>query len=876
MSAPRRVRPPRLAEALLARRASPEFGEFELGDLAQEYTARRAAAGPVAAWVWYWGQALRMLQGGGKRSLVDRLGSAFGGLGRDLRDTARSMRHNPGFTLAVVGTLALGIGANTAMFSVIDATLLRPFDFPDADRVVYVSAQRLEDDRSRNPTVEELLYWAERADAFERVEAYDAYSVPYATDEGAIWMLLHRTTPGYLAAMGLEPITGRLLLPDDARPDAVPVTVLGEGVWQAHFASDPAVLDAAVTLEGTVYTVVGVVPDRPGWNDRFYVSLPTSGSAARNAYVRGIAWLDQDVSVDAARARLQGMPLADTDGVRWEAKLDRPSNVFWGVDEVRVALLSLMGTVFLVLAIACVNVANLMLSRGAARGGEMALRSALGASRMRLARLLLIESLGLATLGGVLGLVVAWGSLAVLKTQDPGFNQFRERLAAVHIDAFVLGYATLIAVVTGVAFGLVPAWKAASVPHRRMLQRSDGRSASGRGRGVLVAAETALGVVLLIAAGLVSRAFLEIRFAHPGFDAERILSVRLDLPDDRYPTPEHEAAFFDELLARAERLPGVEQVGIGYGAVPPSELGTRGELELASGEVVDERFFTSVTFAGPEYFDLMGIALLRGRPFEAADVQDGGAFVDRPVVVSRPLARYLQPEGDVMGLRFRIRGFRDDRWSRVVGVAGDVSGRDVLSPDCECGWQIYLPLEPGRRYTEVLLRLVDGTEPPLAGLRRAINELDPLVPSNDELETAAAGLRRYHGQSSFRALLFGSFAAIAVGLAALGIFGVVAYTVTQRTREMGVRLALGARPEQVRRLAVSQGMVPVIAGIILGVAGGLAAARLMAGLLYAVSPTDPLTIAITVAMFAAVATLATWIPASRATRVDPIIALRSE
>ena len=804
--------------------------------------------------------------------------SLFSGVARDLRHTLRSLRHQPAFALAVVATLALGIGANTAMFSVIDATLLRPFDFPDADRVVYVSAQRLDEERGRNPTLEELWLWTPRVDAIERVEAYDVYSVPYVTDEGAIWVLLHQATPGYLDAMEVEPLIGRLLRPDDARPDAVPVTVIAETVWRRHLSSNPAAIGATVTLGATLYTVVGVVPDAPGGrNDRFYVPLSWTGPEAPRTYVRGIAWLRSGTSAAEAAAQLRGVSLTEDEaGVRWVGDLQPPGNIFWRSGELRLALLSLMGTVFLVLAIACVNVANLMMARGSSRQGELALRSALGASGARLARLLLVESMGLAAIGGLFGVLVAWGTVALIKTQDPGFAQLRDRLDAVRIDGFVLAYATLIALATGLAFGLVPAWRTASAPQRQTLQRADPRGGRGRSRGLLVTAETALGVLLLIAAGLVSRAFLEIRFTDPGFAADRILSVRLALPNERYPSAERKSAFYDALLARAARLPGVEEASIGYGALPPFELGAMGALERAGSGAVDENFFVSVIFARPEYFRLMGIPLQAGRGLEAADLREERSAGDRSVVVSRALAQRLQPDGNAVGTRFRISGFRDDRWSRVVGIVGDVSGRDLLSACTQCGWQLYLPLEPERRYTEVLLRLAEGVPPPTAGLREAIKDLDPLVPSNDELETAAAGLQRFRGEPRFRAVLFGSFAAIAVVLAALGIFGVVAYTVSQRTREMGIRLALGARPEEVRRLAVIQGMVPVIAGIVLGVAGALAAGRLMAGLLYGVSPADPLTFVATVTAFVAIAALATWIPASRATRVDPVIALRSE
>lgn len=604
----------------------------------------------------------------------------------------------------------------------------------------------------------------------------------------------------------------------------------------------------------------------------FMKPLPAAGAPARDADALGLAWLRPGVSLEQAAAQLAAV--SHGEDARWGpyvARLRAPRNTFWDQDEFRSALLALTAAVFLVLTIACVNVASLLLAAAGARGGELAVRAALGAGRARLVRFMLAESLLLAALGGALGLVVARGGIALMQRMAPG-GQLGDALQRVRLDGGVLAYATLIAVVAALAFGLLPALRSAPGGQRGPLQEANPRAGGGRRRlrGAMVAAETALSLVLLVAAGLTARSFLQLRFTDPGFDADRIMSLWILPPEARYPGPARKAAFFESLRSELARVPGVEAVSLAAGAVPPSDLITGGEMVIEGRQAAIETTMT-VSMVEGDLLAFMGIPLLAGRDLSGQDVRNARAGGDKAVVINRSLARRYWPEGDAVGARFRLSLDHDQRWNRVVGIAADVRQRGLeVPPD---GLHLYTSLGDDRRYGEVLLRLRPATAPPLAEVRAAINRIDPQVPT-DTLDTAAAGMLDSMSNTRFRAALFGAFGVLAVALAALGIAGVVAYTVVQRTAEMGIRLALGAAPSDVRRLVLLQGSAPVLLGIGVGLLLSLAVTRLMAGFLHGVRPVDPLTFAATAALLAGIGALATWVPARRATTVDPVATLR--
>lgn len=497
----------------------------------------------------------------------------------------------------------------------------------------------------------------------------------------------------------------------------------------------------------------------------------------------------------------------------------------------------------------------------------------MGATRARLARFLLVESLILSCLGGLLGVGLARAVLWLIVQMRPA-GQLGGALAGVGLDATVLGYAVAITMLAGMVFGTLPALRSARDGQRGALQESDPRVGGGhsRLRSVLVVSETALSVVLLVTAGLTFRSFVELRFTDPGFDAGRVLSVGMSLPETRYPTASEQQVFFDALLREVGRVAGIEAVSLGHGALPPSDLATGGELLIEGRESPTSEVWVSWSVVREGFLGFMGIPLLAGRDLSAADVREVESAAEVPVAVNRSLAQRFWPDGDALGARFRFSLDAEARWKRIVGIAANVTQQGFATGT---GPQLYEPLSaPDPRYTELLIRLKGRVAPPIQEIRGVIGRLDPLIPI-DDLDTAGARLIETVSEPRFRAVLFGASGALSMVLVGLGVSGVVAYSVSQRTREMGIRLALGAQPGDVRRLVLTQGMAPVAGGIVLGGLAALAVTRLMTEFLYAVDPTDPLTFATTSSTLLVVAALAAWLPARRATRIDPVLALRA-
>ena len=850
-----------------------DFRDANGGDAAEVFGEACADSwtngGPVAL-IRRLGRALIDVPSAG---LAERFGNAprprLLGIGGDVRHALRACRQRPGLSLAIVITLALGIGANTAIFSVVDATLLRPLPFADAARVVYLQTRRDGAKSSGNPTAEEFAQFAPRLQSYSRIEARSWRSVLLTGGNGATRARLLAVSTGYLDALGTRPIAGRMLRPDDALPGATPVVVLSDRLVTRRYGAGAAVVGTTISIDDINHVVVGVVPqiesDTPGLRFELYGPLPLAGPAARATGVVTIAWLKPGLSIDAARAEFQSI-----------GDVVAPSNLFWKVRELRDhPQLALLAAVFLLLLIACVNVANLLLASGQVRRAEMAVRVALGASRARIVRLLLIESALLALAGGAGGVLIARGAIALFTALEPA-QQLLTRLESIEIDGVVLGYAIAIALLTSVVFGLVPALRGSATPPQAALREGDQRTGSRLRRlpGAFIAVQVALSIVLLSAAGLVGRAFFQVRFADPGFAADRVLTLRIALPEARYPTADRRAQFFDELLARARQLPGVTAITIGYGAAVPPDFVIQGTLQIDGSAAEHAISWLSVSMVQPGYFAVMGIPLLAGRDLERQDLDVDPSSSETPIVINRSMAKSFWPGGDPVGAGFRLVEPRGPRRYRVIGVAGDV--RDGLSlPACDpCGGQIYRPLPVVRQYTNVLVRVAENAALPVAGLRDVVAAIDPGVPADDSLQSGAASVDATMNRQRFNAALFGTFAAIALALVGLGIAAVIAHSVSQRTREMGIRLALGARPAQVRRLVIAQGVRPAIIGLALGIVVTLAVTRTMTRFLYGVSPSDPLTIATMCSVLIGVALAAITVPALRATRVDPAKTLR--
>jgi predicted permease len=794
-------------------------------------------------------------------------------LAADLRFAARSLRRRPGWTAAIAATLALGIGANTAIFSVVDATLLQSSPWPHADRLAHLGLRLTDSEVSLGGApLQDMQRWVSRIDGIERFEAVEHRPAVLSHDSGARRVAVERVTTGYLDALGVRPLIGRFPGLGDTDADATAVVAMPEALWRRLYGADPDVVGQTVALDGVAYVVVGIVPEVEGVPEAFYGPMPVAGPEARELLAGGMVWLRPGASLEDVQVQLAALSTGENE--RWGSyvgTLTPDINIFWEMDDFRSALLGLQLAVFLVLAIACVNVANLLLAAAGTRRGELALRAALGAGRGRLVRFLLGESLILSALGGALGLFVAYTCMSVMRAMAPA-GQLGDALEQVRIDGTVLGYAVLVVALAALVFGLLPALRAVAEGQRGALQESDARATGGRSRlrGAMVALETALSLVLLVAAGLTMRSFVELRFADPGFHADRILSAWITLPEARYPTDAAKEAFFDALRAQAAALPDIEDVALGMGAVPPSDYATGGAMTIEGREEPVETFMT-VSMVEGGFLEFMGIPLLAGRDLTDEDVHDSTTVAEQPVVINRSLARRYWPDGDALGSLFRLSLDHDQRWNRVVGIAADVRQRGLeVPPDM---LHYYRPLGVDRRAMQIVMRTRAGAAPPIRQVRQLVNRLDSQI-ATDELEAAAAGMLDSMSNTRFRALLFGGFGVVAVLLAALGIFGVVAYTVVQRTSEMGIRLALGAAPRDVRRLMLVAGSVPVLTGVAVGLPIALAVTRLMSGFLIGVPTTDPITYAGTAVLLVAVGTLAIWFPARRATKVDPVMTLR--
>jgi predicted permease len=805
--------------------------------------------------------------------------SALETAAQDLRYGLRMLRRTPLVTALAVLTLAAGLGANTAIFSAVNTALLRPLPYPDPDRLVVVWGSRPQ--RQGTPvSATNFLDYQEQSRAFEHMATFHAAGFVLTGGEPE-WLRAGRVSPDFFAVLGVRAALGRTFAPEDGRAGGDKVVILGPGIWRRRFGADPGIVGKSILLSATRYTVIGVLPagfdfSVPGTFKPADVWVPAvltrDDSKRSHAELYWLARLKPGVSLRQAHAELQAI----------SQRLARayPRALYGlgvslvplreqGAGGVRSLLLILLGAVGFLLLIACANVASLQLARASTRQKEIALRLALGAGRWRIIRQLLTESLLLAFLGGALGVLLAHWGVGLLNGLAPA-NLPRESLGG--LDATVLAYSALLALVTGVLFGLAPAFQSSSVALGESLKEGGRSSAEstrgGRFRAALMVIEVALALVLLAGAGLLARSFVRLLGENRGFEVDPILTVLVDLPRYSYPDARSQAAFQRQALARLQALPGVIEAG-GIDDLPLTPDRDSSSFLVAGREPLlpdmPEAQTRSVT---PGYFRTMGIPVLRGREILATDTAEAPPVL----LINESLARRDFPGEDPVGKRLSL-SVSPPSWATIAGVVADV--RD-LGLEAHPEPEMYFPFEQSPlSYINLVTRVTGDPARLAAPVRNALRGLDKGLPLPD-VSPMRSVLAASIAQRRFILLLLALFAAIALALAAVGVYGVISYAVARRTHEIGIRMALGARRADVLRLVIGRSLGLTVCGVGAGLAGALLLSGLMASLLYGVPPTDLPTFAGVALLLSGVAALASYLPARRAMAVDPGVALRRE
>jgi len=786
---------------------------------------------------------------------------------QDLRYGARMLRTKPGFTLVAVLTLALGIGANTAIFSVVYGVLLKPLPYKDADRIVVanISPPDFRDLKEANHVFDQMAIWAS-----------NQYQV---TSQGETAQMLGAVVSSEFFPMLGAPMLGRVWGPEE---DTHPLAVISHELWQTRFGGDANVLGQTIKLYGDPHTIIGVMPPEFQYpNHEFKLWVPFGSARAKAPQqmenrqlriFRAVAHLKPGVAPAAMQAEIEAISQRlEQQFPQTNANVRITFTQLYQriVGDVRRALLVLLAVVGFVLLIACANVANLMLARTAAREREIAIRTALGAGRWRLVRQLLTESILLAAGGGALGLLLAMWGIDLLPQLDP--NNI-PRLTTINLNWAVLLFTLLLSVLTGCLFGLAPAWQMTRANFNQSLKEG-GRGAFGQAkgkrlRGALVVIEVALSLVVLVGAGLLLKSFVRLLQVDPGFAAENLLTANIGLVHIQ--DPQRRAMMQREVINRIAQIPGVQAVGGSTGLPPVTpQRGTRFAVQGLSNDDVNARssYFIAIS---PDYFRALSAPLVEGRSFTERD----DVAAAKVVIISRTLARNLFPNESAIGKRLQlINPEQSNEWREVVGVVGNVRYSGLSDSDAAT---IYTPFaQTPFIWSYLMIRTVVAPESVRQSVRQATAAIDPALEAWN-FQTMKQLLSDSVAQPRFYTLLLGAFAALALALAAIGIYGVIAYSVVQRTHEIGVRMALGAKRRDVLRLVIGQGMWLTMIGVVIGLGAAYGLTRLMASLLFEVSVTDPLTFAGVAAVLVLVAALACYLPARRATKVDPMVALRYE
>jgi putative ABC transport system permease protein len=803
---------------------------------------------------------------------------------QDLRYAFRLLAKSPAFTLIAIFTLALGVGANTAIFSVVNSVLLRPLPFRDPSRLVLVI------EKSKYPTItvsyENYLDWRDQNHEFESMEAIYGNNMTF-TAKGEPQRLIARfVTAGFFPLLGVSPSVGRNFTPEEDRAGGTPVAILSYGLWQRSFGGSNEVLGQVVNLDSQPYTVVGILPSGYKFFQDADVFLPFHPWAKtlpddRNWHpgILPVARLKAGVTIEQARAEMVGIskrleqqyPLYNT---------GCSSDVILAHDQLvqssRPALLLLLGAVSFVLLIACVNVANLLLARAASRGREVAIRTAMGATRARIMRQLLTESFILSLAGGALGLLLGWAALPpLLKISASSLPPDSK----VGLDAWVFAFTAGIALLTGLFFGIFPALRAAKLDLRETLNENSRGATAGPGRhllgNTLVSLEIALALLLLVGAGLLLRSFSRMQNVAPGFQADHLLVADVPVSQAAYAKPEQRFGFYDRLVDSAKALPGVRAAGAAT-FLPVSGGGSVIHFNIQGRAPKSASDFIAAGYRAvtPGYFETLGVPLLQGRLFTAADRENAVAVC----IINASMAKIYFPDINPLGQHMQLGAtpIKEIPFMEIVGVIGDV--RPGLGTDPQA--EMYLPYRQADGILpvfqlSVVMRTAGDPLTQTSALRSALSQIDPNEPLV-KVRTMDDNIAATVSQPRFRAWLIGIFAVLALVLAAVGVYGVMSYTVTQRTNEIGVRVTLGAEPPDIFRAIVGEGLRLALLGVGVGLVAALALTRLLRTFLFGISAYDPLTFIGVSALLTIVALAASFFPARRATQVDPLIALRYE
>jgi putative ABC transport system permease protein len=791
---------------------------------------------------------------------------------QDLRFGARMLIKKPGFTLIAVLTLALGIGANTAIFSVINAVLLKPLPYDQPEQLMTTRGNQ------SVPDLNDVRAWSQ---SYAAVGGINQQPLDYTGGSEPQQLLVGHVTGGFFATLGIAAKIGRTLNYDDDKPGGARVAVLSDELWQQLFTRDPNVIGKTLPLGGNSFTVVGVMPAEfksPRDNAQLWVPIHVTNAEA--AAYRGVHFLhvylrlQPDVTLQQAATEMQVLDKRLAEAYPAENKNRRTillPLLERVVGDTTTTLWVLFGAVALVLLIACANYANLLLVRGAARQQEMTVRVALGAGQGRIVRQILTESVLLSLLGGIVGLVLAqWGVELLLALKPENLP----RLETINLDARVLSFALFVSLLTGIVFGLAPAWSATRVNVNEALkegERGGVSAARHRMRSALIVFEMALACLLLVGAGLLIKSFWHLRTVQPGFNSDNLVTMRINLPETRYKEIPRQNQYRQALLAEVNAVPNVKAALVSELPLSGDSLNhdfTREGWTLPVGE---EPSVETRSIEG-DYFQTMQIPLLAGRDFTVHD------NADAPLVgiVNEALVKQHFPNENPLGKRVRWARADEIHWITIVGVVGDVRHFGLDAPEEPA---LYTPYpQSGRVWKRWMTVIARGPQAPAAltaAVKTAVWKIDPQLPLTKVL-TMSDVLAESFAERRFNMLLLSLFAALALALAGVGIYGVISYAVTQRTREIGIRMALGATVRDVLQLVIGQGLKLALLGVGLGLMGALAATRLLKSLLFGVSATDPLTFLAISALLLGVALLACWLPARRATKVDPMIALRCE
>jgi len=807
----------------------------------------------------------------------------LGQLGQDARFTLRSLRATPGFTLVAVLTLALGIGANTAIFSVVRGILLRPLPFQDPERLVMIGSTY----GGGKPTWSSptnMYDWRAQASSFTGMSLFDGRSAVLTGVGDPERYRAADVNADFFAILGVRPLVGRLTFTDaEASFHGPKAVLLHESFWRTRFGGDPRIVGSMITLDNERYLVAGVVPGASAWPSDAQLwfcftvdplELPKERGAV---YVQVVSRLKPGVSLATANAELRTIAARlEAEYPHADAKVGAVAVPLreWITGDLRRPLLVLLGGVVFVLLIACANVAGLLVVRGMSRAGELAVRTALGAGSGRLVRQLVTESVVLSLIGAAAGLGAAfWGTRLLVQAAPPSIP----RLSAIHVDGMVLAWTVGVALVTGVIFGLLPARQALKADVARTLREggrgSAGRSGGDRARRALVVAEMALSVMLLAGAGLLIRSFDRLMHVDPGFRTENSISFQLSLPDAKYGSWAKETAFMDALMESIHAIGGVQKAGAALG-MPLTHFGFEFTFAIAGRPTArpEDEPDAEVRVATPGYFATMGIPIVKGRNFTDADRLGS----QKVLLITQTAAEKFFPGEDPIGhhVTFGWGGEGNQRFEGdIVGVVGDVK-QFSLAQGTHPQFYGAFAQRPISQFT-VVMHASRDPQMVVADARRRIHDLDPDL-AVSQVKTLDQVVAESVAQPRFYMVLLATFALVAVALSAIGIYGVIAYLVGQRSREIGIRLALGASPGSVVQMIVREGAVITLIGTAIGLAGALALTQSMRALLFGVAPTDWVTYLGVTAVLLLVALVASSVPALRAARVDPALAMRAE